>query len=96
MIDIVGKRYWFFALSLVVIIPGLVALAAWGLPLAIDYTGGSLLEVTFPASARPDPSEVVRLYEGLGITNAVVQTVGENGITIRREMTSTKAGILPR
>jgi len=96
MIDIVGKRYWFFALSLVVIIPGLVALAAWGLPLAIDYTGGSLLEVTFPASARPEPSEVVRLYEGLGITNAVVQTVGENGIMVRtREMTlDEKAGIL--
>jgi preprotein translocase subunit SecF len=88
MIDIVGKRYWFFGLSLLVIIPGMIALAIWGLPLAIDYTGGSLLEVTFPPSTRPDPAAVVRLYDAAGITNAVVQTVGEDGITIRsREMT---------
>ncbi len=88
MIDIVGKRYWFFGLSLLVIIPGMIALAIWGLPLAIDYTGGSLLEVTFPLSTRPAPSEIVRLYDAAGITNPVVQTVGEDGITIRsREMT---------
>jgi preprotein translocase subunit SecF len=88
MIDIVGKRYWFFGLSLLVIIPGMIALAIWGLPLAIDYTGGSLLEVTFPPSARPAPADVVRLYDAAGITNAVVQTVGEDGITIRsREIT---------
>ena len=87
MIDIVGKRYWFFALSLLVIVPGMIALAMWGLPLAIDYTGGSLMEVAFPPAARPEPSEVVRLYESLGISGAVVQTVGEDGLTIRtREM----------
>lgn len=88
MIDIAGKRYWFFALSLVVIVPGMLALLVWGLPLAIDYTGGSLLEVTFPPSARPEPAEVVRLYESLGFPDAVVQTVAENGMMVRtREMT---------
>lgn len=96
MIDIVGKRYWFFALSLLVIVPGMVALGVWGLPLAIDYTGGSLLEVSFEGSARPEPAEVVRLYDGLGIPNAVVQTVGDTGIVIRsRELTlEQKAEIL--
>jgi preprotein translocase subunit SecF len=81
---------------LLVIIPGMIALAVWGLPLAIDYTGGSLLEVTFPASSRPAPAEIVRLYDGAGITNTVVQTVGEDGITIRsREMTlDEKAQVL--
>ena len=56
MINILGKRYYFFALSLLVIIPGLillVSMAATGkLPLAIDFTGGSLLEVRF-ANATP-------------------------------------------
>ncbi len=96
MIDIVGKRYWFFALSLLVIVPGMIALAVWGLPLAIDYTGGSLLEVSFPPSARPEPAEVVRVYEALGIRGAVVQTVGEDGLTVRSpEITSEqKAQVL--
>jgi preprotein translocase subunit SecF len=88
MIDIVGKRYWFFALSLLVIIPGMVALVTWGLPLAIDYTGGSLLEVSFEGAARPEPAEVVELYNEQGIPGVVVQTVGEDGIVIRsRELT---------
>jgi preprotein translocase subunit SecF len=96
MIDIVGKRYWFFALSLLVIVPGMIALGVWGLPLAIDYTGGSLLEVSFAAAARPAPGAVVQLYDDLGIPNAVVQTVGETGIVIRsRELTlEQKAEIL--
>ena len=42
MWNIVGKRYWFFAFSLVLIVPGLIVLIALGLPLAIDFTGGSL------------------------------------------------------
>ena len=45
MIDIVGKRYWFFGFSLLIMIPGLVALGVWRLPLAIDFTGGSKLEI---------------------------------------------------
>jgi preprotein translocase subunit SecF len=45
MIDVVARRYWYFALSLLIILPGMAALAMWGLPLAIDFTGGSLLEI---------------------------------------------------
>ena len=43
MIDILSKRYWYFALSLLVILPGLLILASRGLPLSIDFTGGSLM-----------------------------------------------------
>ncbi len=66
MLDIVGKRYWFFGISLLVIVPGLIALAVWGFPLAIDFTGGSLLEVQFPVGQAPQPAEVVALYQDLG------------------------------
>lgn len=45
MLNIVGKRYWYFLLSLIIIIPGLIALAAYGLKLGTDFTGGT--EVTF-------------------------------------------------
>jgi preprotein translocase subunit SecF len=58
MLNIVGKRYWYFALSLLVIVPGLIAMALhWSQPvqpfqLAIDFTGGSTLELKFN---KPQP-----------------------------------------
>jgi preprotein translocase subunit SecF len=83
MFDIVGKRYWFFGLSLLVIIPGMLALAIWGFPLAIDFTGGSLLEVRFESGEVPQTSAIVELYDQLNIQDALVQSVGTNEISIR-------------
>ena len=83
MIDIVGKRYWFFALSILVIVPGLIAILVWGLPLAIDFTGGSLLELGFEGSSVPSSESVVEIYEDLGIAEPLVQNLGENEISIR-------------
>lgn len=80
--NILGKRYLFFAISLLVIVPGLLVLAFGGMPLSIDFTGGSLLEVSFPG-AQPQPAEIIALYEGLGISDAQVQTTDANSLVIR-------------
>ena len=45
--NFIKYKNWFFALSLLVIIPGLVALATWRLKLGIDFSGGTLWEVKF-------------------------------------------------
>jgi preprotein translocase subunit SecF len=83
MLNIVARRYWFFGLSLLVIVPGMIALALWGFPLAIDFTGGSLLEVDFPAGQVPQPAQVVQLYQDLGIGDAIAQTTGDTGLLVR-------------
>lgn len=87
MIDILGKRYIFFALSLLIIIPGLILLgvmtANGTLPLAIDFTGGSLLEVRFDSGNTPQPAEVIDLYKGLGVDDVQVQTTGEGTLVAR-------------
>lgn len=41
--DIISKKNWYFALSLLVIIPGLISLLLFGLKPAIDFTGGSTI-----------------------------------------------------
>jgi len=82
MLNILGKRYYFFALSLLIIIPGLV-LAAFGLPLAIDFTGGSLLEVKFASGSTPQPADIVLLYNDLGVTDVKVQTTSQDTRVIR-------------
>jgi preprotein translocase subunit SecF len=83
MINLIGKRYLFFALSLLVILPGMIALAIWKLPLAIDFTGGSLLEVRFESGVTPQPSQVIDLYNELGVEDVQVQTSGEGTLLAR-------------
>ena len=46
--NIVGKRNWYFAFSLLIIIPGLISLFLWGLNLSIDFTGGSEMTFIYP------------------------------------------------
>jgi preprotein translocase subunit SecF len=76
MIDILGKRYLYFMISLLVILPGIFILVTGGLPLSIDFTGGSLLEVQFPAGKALDTIELVTLYEKAGIDDAQVTATG--------------------
>src|SRR4030067_1838842 len=47
MIDIVGKKKWYFAFSALVLVPGIVALFLWRLNLGVDFTGGTLVELSF-------------------------------------------------
>lgn len=80
--NILGKRYLFFGISLLIIIPGLV-LAAFGLPLSIDFTGGVLMEIQFPNSDAPQPAEVVTLFNDQGIRDIQVVTTEENALQLR-------------
>jgi preprotein translocase subunit SecF len=90
MWDIVGKRYLWFGISLLIIVPGLLALIAFGFPLAIDFTGGSLLDLQFQGQA-PQPADVKSFYASLGYTDALVQSTQNNGLQIRAEaMDDTK------
>lgn len=84
MFDIVGKRYWYFLLSGLIVVPGLIALLLWGLNLSIDFTGGTLLELQFqnPATAL-QPAEVTSQLTELGFPGSLVQTSGEDVTLIR-------------
>lgn len=83
MLDILGKRYIFFGLSLLLIVPGLVVMAIFGLPLSIDFRGGTLLEVEFASGKLPSTDQIYTVYEDLGINDAQVTTTGSNTLMIR-------------
>lgn len=85
MLDILSKRYIFFLISLVLIIPGLVIILIWGLPLSIDFTGGSILEVQFSAGKAPQPADIVELYTDLGYSEVQVQTTTDDILIIRSQ-----------
>ncbi len=60
MLDIIGKRNWYFLISLLIIIPGIVSLSLWGLRLSIDFTGGSRIVLLFPKTVNEQIQESAR------------------------------------
>lgn len=90
--NLIKYRYWYFALSLLVIIPGILALIFWKFPLGIDFTGGSLLEVKFASGNPPTSDQVAKLYDQMStptmsIADPEVQQLGTDSLSIRsREM----------
>jgi preprotein translocase subunit SecF len=101
VIDIVGKRYWYFALSLLIIIPGLIAIGmTWsqtGQPfrMAIDFTGGTILELKFDKPQQFPTDEVVRVFGQYGLnTNDVhVQPSGNDSLIIRTKELDTETKV---
>jgi preprotein translocase subunit SecF len=90
MLDIVGKKYYFFGLSLLVIIPGLIALILWGMQLAIDFTGGSMLEIKFDSGSAPTVTQVLPVLSQDGFPDSQIQT-SENDILVIRTKTMDDA-----
>ena len=100
--NIIKNRYVYFLISLVIIIPGIVFLILnWvqintPLPLAIDFTGGSLLEVQF-TGARPSVDEVRSAFVQYAPDSApTIQALGEDAYAIRSKAIddSTKGEIV--
>jgi preprotein translocase subunit SecF len=90
--NIIGKRYWFFGLSLLIIFPGLVALALGGLKPSIDFTGGTMLEVLFSSGTAPAPDQIRAALADIAIDdtgakleNFQIQTLGGNGAVLRMQ-----------
>ncbi len=86
--NILGKRYIFFTISVLFILVGLTIIAFDGLPLAVDFKGGSLLEVEFPNITLPDTEQVKLIYDNYQFNEVSVQTAlnadGERTILVIR------------
>ena len=86
-IDFVGKSKYFLTLSLLLVVATLVTLFSRGLNLGIDFTGGTQVQVRFPAGNK---MEVVRkLAEQVAGPTAEAVQLGTDGrdylITARTE-----------
>jgi len=69
--SIIGRRYWFFALSLLIILPGLFSIVTQGFNLGIDFTGGTLFDLKF---AKPvTVSQVRDVLKDHKLENSVIQ-----------------------
>jgi len=57
--NIIERKNWYFGLSLLIIIPGIIAIFLWGLNLSIDFTGGSRLTLSFDKIVNDNQIKVV-------------------------------------
>jgi len=83
MLDIIGKRFWFFLISGVLILVAIISLATFGLKSGIEFSSGSMLSVKFETTI--DYTQFQQEIVNLGYTNAIVQSVGENEFLIRTQ-----------
>lgn len=79
--DLMGKKFWFFGLSLIMIIPGIIFLYLYGLKLGIDFSGGTLFEYRF--GTRIEQSQLKQEFEHLGLEVSAVVSSGEQVYIIK-------------
>lgn len=74
-------KWLYFLISAVVLVPGIISLILFGLKPAIDFTGGSLLELR--TEKELDSKEIEALIKEKEFEVLSIQTSGENQILIR-------------
>jgi preprotein translocase subunit SecF len=78
MFDVIGKRRFFYALSLLLTIPGLIFIlispfSDAGLQLTIDYTGGTRWEIKF-VDPNVTPAQVEQVFAANGLDATAIRT----------------------
>jgi preprotein translocase subunit SecF len=75
MEKIVRRRYIWFLLSLLIIIPGLISLSMYGLRPSIDFSGGALWDIQFPDRQQSELSteKIAEVFASQGFEGALVQ-----------------------
>ena len=89
MLNIVGKRGWYFVFSALLLLPGVISMiippgwASWdsGLNPGIDFTSGSVLQVSFDEPVNEQ--QIKERLDALGHPEALIQKIGSGSAFIR-------------
>lgn len=83
MMQIIQRRKYAYAFSLVVMALSVTALAVWGLRLGIDFKGGTLMEVQFMAEPEPEVRQILDTLEPIGLRSLTVQPTENRAVLLR-------------
>lgn len=82
--NIIGKKWYFFIFSGIIIIPGVISLVFWGLRPSIDFIGGTLLELKIESGKLKISDEEIRqVVESQGVEVGSISESGENTYLLR-------------
>jgi len=97
-IDFLGKKWYFLAFSLVFSVAGVLSMLFWhGVPLGVDFRGGTLVYVKF--SHAPNDNAIRAAMDRAGLHNARIQrygSVANNEVLIALEEKETSEQALDR
>lgn len=74
-------KWLYFALSALVLVPGIISLILWGLRPAIDFTGGTLIEYQF--TTAPTTTDAREALELAGFEVSSIASSGEESLIFR-------------
>lgn len=87
MLNIIKHKNIFFLISGLVIIPGIISLILWGMRPGIDFTGGTLLELSVKDAQKED---VKKIFEGQKIEVGSIQDTGTQTYLFRSKPISNE------
>jgi preprotein translocase subunit SecF len=98
VLDVVSKRGWYFLISTLILVPGLISMIAapgWitldsGLKAGIDFSSGSVMNVSFRQPVEED--HVRERMDELGHPEALIQKIGGDNFFIRTEILEEAVG----
>lgn len=92
---VIRNRNVFFAITGALVAASLLAFAVFGLRFSIDFTGGTLVQVTY-ASGRPPAPVLQDSLNREGFSNYSLREASQNDYVLRAEnMTSAQRAALP-
>ena len=80
MINITGKRKYFYAFSITITMVSLIMLVTWGLKFGKDFTGGTRMNVEF--SQQENTVQVQDALKDLELTELSIQKTGNTSVVI--------------
>jgi len=80
-LNIIGKRFWFFAISALIILVGFISLATFGLRYGIEFSSGSMMRVGFEQTVAL--GDLRQELGNLGYGTALIQHTGGGDFLIR-------------
>jgi preprotein translocase subunit SecF len=86
--DFVGRRRWWFLLSSVIIVAGLISFGIRGFNFGIDFKGGTSWEVSATGISQ---ATVVKAVEGAGLSQPVVEILGGKTIEVQADLNALPA-----
>jgi preprotein translocase subunit SecF len=93
---IIKNKFVFLAISFVIVLGSVIAVAVYGLKLGIDFKGGTLLEVNY-TTVRPEMALITPVLASHDVGEAVVQEVGASSLSVKSApLTEAARGALVR
>jgi preprotein translocase subunit SecF len=94
--DFLGKKWYFIGFSLIFSLAGVLSMLFWhGIPVGVDFKGGTLVYVRF--SSAPNEDRIRKVMDQAGLHNARIQRYGppaNNEVLIALEQKETSEASL--